>query len=70
LGHSEFVQASSQTSGSGGQVSTEVLPMWSEWILSILVNLLVLTLVWATVIAGLIIIVREKVEDDDLARYR
>ena len=44
--------------------------MWSEWILSILINLFVLTLVWGTVIAGLILIVREKTEDDDLARYR
>jgi hypothetical protein len=48
----------------------DVLPMWNEWILSILINLVVLSLVWGTVIAGLILIVREKVEEDDLARYR
>jgi hypothetical protein len=44
--------------------------MWNEWMLSILINLLVLALVWGTVIAGLILIVRGKIEDDDLARYR
>jgi hypothetical protein len=44
--------------------------MWSEWILSILISLLVLSLVWGTVIAGLILIVRETIEEDDLARFQ
>lgn len=44
--------------------------MSDQWILSVLINLLVLCLVWGTVLAGLILIVREKVEDDDLAHYR
>jgi len=43
--------------------------MSDQWILSILINLLVLCLVWGTVLAGLILIVRDKV-DDDLAQYR
>jgi hypothetical protein len=43
--------------------------MGSEWIMSILINLLVLSLVWGTVIAGLILIVRDKIEEDDFARY-
>jgi hypothetical protein len=38
--------------------------------MSIVINLLVLSLVWGTVIAGLILIVRDKIEDDELARYR
>ena len=44
--------------------------MSDQWILSILINLLVLSLVWGTVLAGLILVVRDKVEDDDLAQYR
>lgn len=39
-------------------------------VLSTIVNLLVLSLVWGTVIAGLIIIIRDKVEEDDSDRYR
>jgi hypothetical protein len=34
--------------------------------MALLINLLVPTLVWVTVIAGLILIVREKVEEEDL----
>lgn len=43
-----------------------MLPISSDWILGILVNLVVLLLVWGTVIAGLILIVREKVEDEEI----
>ena len=57
------------TYGCEEQVSTGELSMGSEWIMSILINLLVLSLVWGTVIAGLILIVRDKVEEDDFARY-
>lgn len=42
----------------------------SDWIYSGLVDLIVLFLVWGTVLAGLILIVRERVENDDLKRYR
>ena len=35
-----------------------------------MINLLVLFLIWGTVLAGLILIVRDKVEDDDLSQYR
>ena len=48
----------------------DMLPMSSDWIFGTLINLLVLVLVWGTVIAGLILIVREKVEDEDLSRER
>jgi hypothetical protein len=41
-----------------------------EWIYSFLINLVVLCLVWGTVLAGLILIVRDKIKDDDLAEYR
>ena len=44
----------------------DTLPISSEWILGVLINLVVLILVWGTVIAGLILIVREKVEDEDI----
>ena len=38
-------------------------------IYSILINLLVLCLVWGTVLAGLILVVRDTVEGDDLALF-
>jgi hypothetical protein len=60
---------SCSTGVSGEKAARVVLPMWSDWILGLLINLLVLLLVWGTVIAGLILVVREKVEDDD-ARSR
>ena len=44
--------------------------MSNEGIVCILINMLVLCLVWGTVLAGLILVVRDKVEDDDLAHYR
>jgi F420-0:gamma-glutamyl ligase-like protein len=44
--------------------------MWNPSILGILISLIVLSLVWGTVIAGLILIVRETIEEDDLARFR
>lgn len=42
----------------------------SDWIYSGLVDLLVLSLVWGTLLAGLIFIVRERVDHDDLSQYR
>jgi hypothetical protein len=42
----------------------------SDWIYSGLMDLLVLSLIWGTVLAGLILIVRERVENDDLGGYR
>lgn len=44
--------------------------MLNHSIYGILINLLVLCLVWGTVLAGLILVVRDQVEDDDLAQYR
>lgn len=44
--------------------------MSSQCVACVLINLLVLCLVWGTVLAGMILIVRDKVEDDDLAHYR
>lgn len=44
--------------------------MENTWIIGGMINLLVLFLVWGTVLAGLILIVRDKVEDDDLSQYR
>ena len=44
--------------------------MPTQWIYNILINLIVLSLVWGTVLAGLILVVRDKVENDDLAHYR
>jgi hypothetical protein len=42
----------------------------SDWIYSGLMDLIVLCLVWGTVLAGLILIVRERVDNDDLSEYR
>lgn len=44
--------------------------MSTHCIYSILINLLLLCLVWGTVLSGLILVVRDKVENDDLAQYR
>ena len=44
--------------------------MSNQNIVSLLINLLVLCLVWGTVLAGLVLVVRDKLEDDDLAEYR
>jgi hypothetical protein len=44
----------------------EFVPVASNWILGLLINLLVPALVWGTVIAGLILVVREKVEEEDV----
>ena len=43
--------------------------MSNDWVLGILIYLLIPVLVWGTVIAGLILVVREKVEDEDLTRH-
>jgi hypothetical protein len=40
-----------------------------EWILTMLINLLVPGVVWATVIAGLILVVRDRVEEDDVIKH-
>jgi hypothetical protein len=42
----------------------------SDWIYSGVMDALLLFLVWGTVLAGLILIVRERVENDDLGGYR
>ena len=44
--------------------------MLNQSIMCILINLVLLCLVWGTVLAGLILVVRDKLEDDDLAEYR
>ena len=44
--------------------------METAWIYGGMINLVVLLLVWGTVLTGLILIVRDKVEDDDLSQYR
>ena len=43
--------------------------MSNQSIACILINLFVLSLVWGTVLAGLILVVRDRVEDDDLALF-
>jgi hypothetical protein len=48
----------------------EIVPVAGNWIVGLLINLLVPVLVWGTVIAGLILVVREKVEEDDLNEER
>ena len=52
------------------RVEKDVTTMSNQSIVCILINVLVLCLVWGTVLAGLILVVRDKVEDDDLAQYR
>ncbi len=42
----------------------------SDWIYSGLMDVIVLFLVWGTVLAGLILIVRERIDNDDLSEYR
>jgi uncharacterized membrane protein len=44
----------------------ELQPLTTDWILFVLVNLVVPAIVWVTVVAGLILVVRDKVEEDDL----
>lgn len=44
--------------------------MPSDWFYSGLMDLLVLFLVWGTVLSGLILIVRDRVDNDDLSQYR
>ncbi len=41
----------------------------NEWLPGILMHLLVPCLVWATLIAGLISIVRDNMEQEDVAKY-
>lgn len=40
-----------------------------EWILNILISLVVPGLVWATVIAGLILVIRDRLEEDDMIQH-
>ena len=47
----------------------ETLIPGGEWLVALLINLLVPALVWITVIAGLILIVREKVEEEDMQLF-
>lgn len=47
----------------------EVQKVTVDWILSVLINLIVPGIVWVTVIAGLILIVRDKIEEDDLVEH-
>jgi hypothetical protein len=47
----------------------DVLHAGQEWILGFLVHLVVSSLVWGTVIAGLVLVVRDKVEEEDLVRF-
>jgi hypothetical protein len=49
-----------------GGKTMDLLVSGGEWLMALLINLLVPALVWITVIAGLILIVREKVEEEDL----
>jgi hypothetical protein len=52
------------------RVSEETMTIPSDWIYSGLMDLIVLSLVWGTVLAGLILIVRERIDNDDLSEYR
>ncbi len=47
----------------------DVLQAGQELILGFLVNLAVPILVWATVIAGLVLVVRDKMEKEDLVSF-
>jgi hypothetical protein len=49
-----------------GGVTLELPSLTTDWIVFVLVNLVVPAIVWVTVVAGLILIVRDKVEEDDL----
>ena len=40
-----------------------------EWLLGLLVHLAVPVLVWTTVIAGLVLVVRDKMEKEDLVGF-
>ena len=44
-------------------------PLQAHRMFTVAIDLLVLTLVWATVIAGLLVIVRDKVEEEDLVEF-
>ncbi|MGD9145396.1 MAG: hypothetical protein PVI80_07540 [Anaerolineae bacterium] len=47
----------------------ELPPLTTDWLMFVLVNLVVPAIVWVTVVAGLILIVRDKVEEDDLVEF-
>jgi hypothetical protein len=47
----------------------DVAQAGQEWILGFLVHLVVSILVWGTVIAGLVLVVRDKVEEEDLVNF-
>ena len=69
-----FKQANNESCGScrrtHSRVPKDMLTMPTQWIYNVLINLIVLSLVWGTVLSGLILVVRDKVDDDDLAQYR
>jgi hypothetical protein len=52
-----------------GGKNMEVPQTSVEWILNILISLLVPGVVWATVIAGLILVIRDRMEEDDMIQY-
>ena len=70
----EFAEVYRESCGSSkwacSRVTKDIVTMSSQCVACVLINLLVLCLVWGTVLAGMILIVRDKVEDDDLAHYR
>lgn len=69
----EFVEAYRESCGSlkwTCRVAKDLVTMSGQGVACILINLLVLCLVWGTVLAGMVLIVRDKIEDDDLAQYR
>ena len=47
-------------------MAVELLPLTTDWLMFVLVNLVLPAIVWVTVVAGLILIVRDKVEEEDL----
>ena len=47
----------------------DVLQAAKEWVLSLLIHMAVPALVWATVIAGLVLVVRDKMEKEDLVGF-
>jgi hypothetical protein len=49
-----------------GGVALDLPQLAADQIVFVLVNLVVPAIVWVTVVAGLILVVRDKVEEDDL----
>ena len=53
----------------GRELVMDVLQAGQAWVLGFLLNLVVPILVWATVIAGLVLVVRDKIEKEDLVGF-